>query len=204
MVVLLAPPPQEVAKADPASSTSTFGELTVTENLIRQEILRLNGDWESGSKPKLVAFLGKEFKSNHYEMLSHLPTLEYFFVQNGSVVDNYAVKCLSTVTSLKRLDFVRCEFDTTCLSLLDSNRDLRELNFEEVNFTDSLLHGMTQLNRVEKLTLSHVDLSDVADKSIDRIARMESLKKCQIWDCRGVSSERIKQLTREFPNIEWK
>jgi hypothetical protein len=39
-----------------------FGDLTITEDLIRREILSLGGDWESGKKPSLVSFYGGKFE----------------------------------------------------------------------------------------------------------------------------------------------
>jgi hypothetical protein len=42
------------------------GQLTVTEQLIRQVVLRLGGDWESSAMPKLVGFLSDKLESKRF------------------------------------------------------------------------------------------------------------------------------------------
>jgi hypothetical protein len=201
--VLLSPPRNDSESNVSIPRTSHWGQLTVTESLIRQEILRLDGDWESGAKPKLIAFLGQKFDSPKYEMLTHLPTVETFSAQECRKIDNFAIKCLSTIIFLKRLDFVRCEIDATCMSLLGSNRELREITFEEIQLKESVMDGITQLKQVETLIFNNVDLSLVSDDTIDRVSRMNSLKRCLFWDCRGMSTQRIEQLKATIPNVEW-
>lgn len=185
----------------PADEPTTRGKLTVTENLIRREILRLGGDWESGAKPKLVGFEGENFKSPHFEMLTHLPTVEFFSARDCKV-DDYAIKCLSSVISLRRLDLVRCEVDANCLSLLRSNRELRSLGFEEMRLSDKTMEEVTRLSQVETLVLIDVDASAVSDTTIDRIARMESLKEFVVSNCPGMTETRIKKIKSRLPKLE--
>lgn len=183
----------------PMSEPPAYGKLTVTESLIRQEILRLGGDWESGTKPKLIGFLGENFESEHFEMLTHLPSVEFFIVQECPV-DDFAIKCLSSVAALKRLDFVRCDFDATCLSLLRSNRELRALRFEETRLCDKAMRELTRVTQIEILEFSDVDLSGVSDETFDRLARMSSLKSLTIWNCKGLTAARIERLKSAVPD----
>lgn len=100
-----------------ADALPPYGKMTVTEELIRREIVRLGGDWESGEKPKLVSFIGDKFESRHFEMLTHVPTLEWFYVDT-SAIDEFALSCLSQVHQLERLDFVECKLESKGFSLL--------------------------------------------------------------------------------------
>jgi len=93
-----------------ADDVHPYGKLTVTEDLIRQETVRLGEDWESGAKPKLVYFLGDKFESRHFEMLTHLPTLEYFHADRCAI-DEFAMACLSQTHQLERLDIVQCKLE---------------------------------------------------------------------------------------------
>ncbi|PHS04154.1 MAG: hypothetical protein COA78_16985 [Blastopirellula sp.] len=194
---------KETVLAAPPNEPSTWGKLTATENLIRLEILRLDGDWESGSKPKLVGFLGQRFKSPHFEMLTHLPSTEWFSAQYCTEVDNFAIKCISSIISLKRLDFVGCEINTTCMSLLQSNRELRQLLIEDSQLSDSAFDGITQLSQVEILWLDDADLSEVSDISLEHMSRMSSLKECSLSGCTGMTAERFEKLKTALPNVKW-
>ncbi|KAA0142888.1 hypothetical protein FYZ48_00425 [Gimesia chilikensis] len=83
-----------------AAAPPPYGKLTVTENLIRQEIIRLDGDWESGAKPAFVSFRGDKFTSRHFEMLTHLPAMKYFHA-DGCAVNPFALACLTQVRHLQ-------------------------------------------------------------------------------------------------------
>ncbi|QDU02112.1 hypothetical protein V6x_18130 [Gimesia chilikensis] len=135
-----------------AAAPPPYGKLTVTENLIRQEIIRLGGDWESGAKPAIVSFRGDKFTSRHFEMLTHLPAMKYFHA-DGCAVDPFALACLTQVRQLDRLDIVNCQLKTTSFSLLRGNRELREILFDSVVIPETLLNELAQLQQLRKITL---------------------------------------------------
>jgi hypothetical protein len=202
-IALMSSANEETALKAPRVEAFPRGKLTVTENLIRREILRLGGEWEAWSKPKLVGFYGSNFESTHFEMLMHLPTVEWLSIQDCAV-DDFAMKCISSIDSLKRLDFVGCDINAKTLSLLQSNRELRYLQFEEKRLSDSMMDDITRLSQVESLSLINVDLTDVSDANINSIADMSSLKSCMFWSCEGMTPERLARLKAESSTIEWK
>lgn len=148
-----------------------FGRLTVTEDLIRREIIRLGGDWESGAKPLLVSFLGDKFESRHFEMLKHLPTVEYFHAE-GCAIDDFALSCLSEARQIERLDFKACKLESQRLSLLRGNRELREIHLEAIAVSDNL---------------------------IDEIASLKQIKEVAFNDCDGITDERLSKLRTALP-----
>lgn len=157
-----------------ADARPHYGKLTVTEELIRREILRLGGDWESGEKTKLVSFIGDQFESRHFEMLTHVPTLEGFYVDTCAI-DEYALSCLSQVHQLERLDFVECKLEPESFSLLRSNRELKEIIFDSVTIPDQL---MTEL------------------------AKLKNLNSISFIDCKGVTKEQISTLKAALPKVQ--
>ncbi|MEX0715003.1 MAG: hypothetical protein WD066_00370 [Planctomycetaceae bacterium] len=150
-----------------------YGQLTVTEDLIRREIVRLGGDWESGRKPVLVSFLGDKFESRHFEMLTHLPTVEYFHADE-CFIDHFALACLSQVHDLERLDIKRCSLKSESLSLLRGNRELKEIYLESITLTD---------------------------KVIAEIATLEHIKTLVFIDCEGLTAERMSTLKAALPDV---
>lgn len=150
-----------------------YGKLTVTEDLIRREIIRLGGDWESGAKPKLVSFLGDKFESRHFEMLTHLPTLEYFHADR-CVIDEFAIVCLSQLHQLKRLDIKRCKLMPKCFPLLQGNCVLKEIQFESVFISEQL---------------------------ITEIAKLQNVRKIVFIECKGITKERISTLKSALPSV---
>ncbi|MEQ8633525.1 hypothetical protein [Gimesia maris] len=157
-----------------ADALPHYGKLTVTEDLIRREIIRLGGDWESEAKPKLVSFIGDQFESRHFEMLTHLPTLELFYVDTCAI-DEFALACLSQIHQLERLDFVECKLEPLSFSLLRSNRELKEIIFDSVIIPDPL---MTEL------------------------AKLPNLNSISFIDCKGVTKEQISTLKAALPKVQ--
>lgn len=150
-----------------------YGQLTVTENLIRREIVRLGGDWESGRKPLLVSFLGDKFESRHFEMLTHLPTVEFFHAED-CLLDQFALACLSRMHRLERLDITRCSLKSESLSLLRGNRELKEIYLESITVTKQV---------------------------IAELATLEQIKTLMFDDCEGLTEERLSTLRAALPNV---
>ena len=147
-------------------------ELTVTEDLIRSEIRRLGGDWEAPSKPALVGFLGDKFESKHFEMLTHLPSLKWF-AAHDCAIDHYALACISQVRQLERLDFQGCKLESSSLSILRGNRELKQIWFESI---------------------------DVSDELISELATLKQIKNIILDDCKGVTEARLASLKAALPD----
>ncbi|MCH9654315.1 MAG: hypothetical protein K0U86_18700 [Planctomycetes bacterium] len=157
-----------------ADALPPYGKLTVTEDLIRREIVRLGGDWESGEKPKLVSFIGDKFESRHFEMLTHVPTLESFYVDTCAI-DEFAMACLSQIHQLERLDIVQCKLEPKSLSLLRGHRELKVIFFDSVFISDQL---MTEL------------------------AKFQNLRKIVFADCKGITQEQLSTLKAALLSVK--
>lgn len=148
------------------------GELTVTEQLIRNEVARLGGDWEVPSKPALVGFNGNKFESRHFEMLTHLPSLKWFSAHECPI-DHFALACIAQVRQLERLDFQGCKLESSSLSILRGNRELKQIIFDSINVTDQL---------------------------ITELASLKQLRTVYLNDCKGLTEERLATLKAALPD----
>ncbi len=157
-----------LASCSVLANEQSYGELTVTETLIRHEILRLGGDWESGAKPILVSFIGENFQSRHYEMLAHLPSMQFFHAEDCEV-DHFAFACLSQVRQLERLDLKGCRLKPEGLSLLQANRDLAEFHLEAITVSDELIEKIGKLKQ-----LKHIVFVDCAGMTDDQLSKIKT------------------------------
>ncbi len=160
------PPIQNEKRAKEKPDGQTYGQLTVTENLIRQEVVRLGGDWESGRKPQYIAFLGDKFKSRHFEMLMHLPSVTFFHAEDCPV-DAFALACLSQVSQLERLDIERCKLESECLSLLRRNRELNKIYLIDIVLSDKLIAELGALKQLE--TINFIDCEGLTDERLSAL-----------------------------------
>ena len=150
---------------------NAYGELTVTEDLIRSEIRRLGGDWEVPSKPALVGFFGNKFESKHFEMLTHLPGLKWF-AAHDCAIDSFALACIAQVRQLERLDLQGCEL-APCFSLLRGNRELKQIIFDSIELSDQL---------------------------IAEVGSLKQLKTIYFNDCKGLTEERLTKIKAVLPD----
>ncbi len=170
--------------------------LTVTEELIRREIIQLGGDWQGSSEPLLVAFLGEEFNSQHFEMLTHIPTLPYFCADTVAI-DDFAFSCLSEVHGLERLEFWNCNLESNCWSLLRDNRDLRHLRLLSVTMSDVEPIELASLTQLEELELDDMDVSEAL---IREISTMQNLRRVNFTGCPQITPEKRQELRDSMPN----
>jgi len=170
----------------------------MTERLIRDEILTLGGDWESGSKPQLIVFDGASFTTGHFEMLAHLPSVTHFVARNCTV-DGFALACLSRVRQLDRLDLVRCNIDSPSFSALKGNRLLREIHIESAELSNTFLLELASLQQIEKLDLAEIV---VPPNFVQCISDMKNLKECYLVNCQGLDSLSLETLKLNLPNAK--
>ena len=149
-----------------------YGELTVTEDLIRREIRRLGGDWELPSKPVLVGFLGVKFESKHFEMLTHLPSVTWF-AAHECAIDHFALACVSQLRQLERFDINGCKLESAHLSLLRGNRELKTIYLQFIPVSDQLL---------------------------TELATLKQIKNINFTDCEGLTDERLTTLKAALPD----
>ena len=173
-------------------------QLTATEQLIRNEVIRLGGDWESGTKPQLVAFVGDRFDSEHFELLTHLPDLRWLAVTDCDI-DCFGLSCISQLARLERIDLTRCRLDLKCFALLKRNRSLREIYLHSVEMDAISMAQLATLHHVEILMMTDLNVNE---KMINELLKMKQLKKCMLVDSDGYSMPLEKQLLNGLPNLE--
>ena len=171
-----------------------WSELTITQVLIRDEIRRLGGDWEDDGTPQLVAFTGGEFKSDHIEVLAHLPSVIAVVVSDVSV-DKESMGFIGQVTELRVLDITKCKLESGCFSPLSNCKKLSRLRLEDVTLTDEMIHDISLLSQVDALWISDVTVD--TDNSLSELLSMK-LKDFQIDTVHGASDETVSKLKRKI------
>lgn len=185
--------------AGPQADPSAFGQLTCTEALIRQEIIRLGGDWESGKRPQLVAFVGPKFEPRHYEMLTHLPDVS-FFSATDTTIDAYGLSCISQINNVDRIDIVRCRVVSGSVSVLRASRRLNSLWVESSVIHDEFFGEFSELVNLRTVVLEDIQ---IPEGLVDELAKMHWLKTCQLIRCRGLSDADMQELKKALPTTEF-
>jgi|GEM_PF-1562648 len=175
-----------------------YGQLTATEELIRAEVLRLGGDWESGDSPVLVGFWGASFEQKHFEFFSHLKTVKTLMLLEVGV--NAEALCyISRIDSLNRLTIEDTKFDGIGLSALSRNRQLADLTIRYAKFASNTAIGLSELTSLESLTLEDVEISA---EHFKQIQNLEKLKVCTITSVNFIPMDVIETLKRSLPDCE--
>ncbi len=153
------------------------GKLTYTQNLIRVDITRLGGEWEGGEEIERICFLGPNFKSDHFEMLSHCAGLKWFSAFDVGSCDKVALKHLFKIKSLQRIDVSNSGELADGFEYLPANTaKLKEVRIEASTLgTDAIL----ALQRVKSLSLLSLTLREITVEQVDALVKMKQLK--HLW-----------------------
>ncbi len=176
-------------------------EDSVTERLIREEVMRLDGEWESDGKSiKLLAFTGGEFRSEHLEMLSHLETVEWFYCESVDV-NRDDMRWLHSQTHMKQLDLLDSGEAVNGLALL-GNRVLSKI--ERIRLSNCELDDAV-LNEIKKMTsLETAEFLDVIveAQSLSKLSACSKLKKLDIQATNHVDPIILRNLQSKLVNCE--
>ena len=153
---------------------SAEGQLTYTQNLIREEIIRLGGEWEGSDAVKRICFAGESFKTEHFEMLSHCSGLEWFSAHDIRLCEKDALKHLLQIRSLVRVDLLGAgdlangleHIPVRCSKLEEVNVEAKHLNME----------AFSALQKVQSLRRLSLEVGSLEREQWELLSRMTQLK----------------------------
>ena len=119
-----------------------------TQRLIRQEILRLDGEWE-GDLPKRICFTGEKFASDHFEMLAHCTELDWLGFISISECKAEDLKHLGNLQALRRIDFYESDCLLEGLKFLANCRSLTEIRIESKIVDANALNSLASIRSLQ-------------------------------------------------------
>lgn len=175
------------------------GKMSATEKLIANEVIRLGGDFESLNCPELLGFEGPQFNSEHYDFLSHLPTIRIFYVFDA-IADAAAFQHIGDCPSLKEVQIKNPRsFDGVGLRCLARQRNLDKLLIEKAVISTEGIGELSQITSLRELVLDEVGLPE--GHLID-LARLANLKKLHLSTQNVQSQDELAKLRVLLPNCE--
>jgi hypothetical protein len=169
-------------------------DLTVTQELIKNEIIRLGGDWE----PRLVGFIGPRFTARHYEMLEHLTCVESVHLINVNVPPS-AFSSIAKASAVRRLDIQNGSCSAEGIEALGRLPHLSRVILEGVAITKKGMESLSQLETLEHLVLDDVD---VPPNSLGTLAKMRGLHSLYIATDAHIDKHEIEKLKASLPRCE--
>ena len=149
------------------------GQLTYTQDLIREEIIRLGGEWEGSDAVKRICFEGELFRTEHFEMLSHCTGLEWFGALDIRLCDKDALKHLLQIRSLIRVDLLGAgdladgleHIPVRCSKLKEVNVEAKHLSIE----------AFSALQKVQSLRRLSLEVGSLEREQWELLSRMRQL-----------------------------
>jgi len=149
-------------------------QLTYTQDLIREEIIRLGGEWEGSDAVKRICFAGELFKTEHFEMLSHCSGLEWFEAHDIRLCDKDALKHLLQIRSLIRVDLLGAgdladgleHIPVKCSKLEEVRVEAKHLSIE----------AFSALQKVQSLRHLSLEVGSLEREQCELVSRMKQLK----------------------------
>lgn len=156
-----------------------YGQLTLTERLIRKEVMESGGQWEGSDRVPLLGFIGERFTDEHFEMLSHIRAIEWFhaselkveseslrwlygqpmltkldLIDTGNLIDGLHLLGASVLGRLEIVRIAETKLSRKNLSCISSMRRLKELEALDVEVEVEALRMLTSCKRLKRLEIS--------------------------------------------------
>lgn len=213
-----------------AGGISKLKKLSSLETLHLQNFLVPDPAFDIvGDLKGLKEFVGTDFDEHRFQVISKLPDLELFRVENV-VADQNSLKILSRLKNLNVIDLNKCsKLDSKALGLLASLsrlhhfelnktpllkrlndnplnhiskfRGLRTLGLEYDNLTDEDMDLIKSMNTLRTLKLNGND--KLTDEALRKIEKLE-LEKLHVDGCDQISDDAIETYKRCHPQCEVK
>ncbi|MEM7312077.1 MAG: hypothetical protein AAF497_02885 [Planctomycetota bacterium] len=117
-------------------------------------------------------------------------------------VTSEMVKHVSHLTSLENLNIHDVTLEPDCLASLDGLPNLKVLEIYHTNLQDNDLKYISRLGSVEKLEI--YGCKELTGANLLELTKLKNLSYLMIWECRGISKEKLEELSRLLPNCEKK
>ena len=176
-----------------AASNQLFAQETMTTSLIRQEVVRCGGEWEGNLNIKLLGFIGKKFTNEHFEMLSHLRGIEWFYC-DAIEGDSTQLRWLYDQEHLKRMDLLASGNLVNGLGLMGTRvlGRIEKLRIEKCTLSTESLTNIAKMGVLETAEFLDVTIDDVS--SLTLLTKCENLKSLEIAATHPVDAEIVRRL----------
>ena len=158
-------------------AAATDAPLTVTQDLIRREVIALDGIWEgAGNRVRLVAFLGPKFTNGHFEMLEHLQTIEQFYCSEVPAKPE-CLKALSATKGLRYVEIVGCGQLIDGLPLVgqDNLKEIELLRANDCKVSTTVFETIQIMTKLKTLELSDVEFKPADIRLLEQLKSLKQL-----------------------------
>jgi hypothetical protein len=187
------------ANQESAESKASESNLTATEQLIGSKIFELGGEWEGPGRMIFVSYYGPKFKTDHFEYLSHLPSLKILDV-NSATLDSNALSYISTVAGLEELTIRNCSFDNKDIGIIANCKNLRRLELVGVELSKEGMEGLVKLNGLKYFHFEDAPVSSGLFKALEHFKQLEE---CTIVANNQVDASFVDELKKAIPDCEF-
>jgi hypothetical protein len=171
---------------------------SVTESLIRDEIIRLGGEWEGGAVPARVGFIGARFSERHFEMLEHLRPFRMLTLHTVDVGPD-AMKSISKLASLEKLHIEESTLASQGSVKLSGLKMLTSLKLYECKVDPHWIGAVGEIPSLKHLSLERVDLPP---ETLEIVGRLRNLENLNINSSREFKAEEIEKLKAKLPRCK--
>lgn len=180
------------------STNPATAQRTITEELLRREIVRLGGEWEGDNAPSRIGFSGPGFSQDHFEMLEHIRGTQMLTLVDIDLGPK-ATKSLGTVKTLKRLYVERCRLAQMGYDPLNQLTALASLEVYDCDIPLEFIGAIAKLETLKSVVLVDAQLPMTAIEELSKIRKLERL---QVYSSREFSALEIERLRSRLPSCK--
>jgi hypothetical protein len=170
-----------------------LAEPPYTHRIIIKEISRLGGESESETNVVFVAFRGREFATDHFEMLSHLSELRWFSADDVNAQPD-GLKMLASLPKLSRIDIHKSRQLVNGLVQLRGKKSLEEIKLEDIDLSSDVVDAMQEMPSLTSLELESIRIDA---KALDSLIKLCTKLELTFGLIEGISSEQLQTLLTE-------
>lgn len=180
--------------------SSAAAQLTLTERLIREEVMEADGQWEGSDRVPLLGFIGEKFTDEHFELVAHIRAIEWFHVSEVNV-EPESLRWLSRQPLLTKLDLIDSGNLIDGLHLLGDSV-LGRLESVRISGTTLSRKNLFSISKMRRLTALEALDVEVNAESLVLIAKCKSLAKLEIRATNDIPISVVSDLEEKLPDCE--
>jgi hypothetical protein len=184
------------------ASDSAHAQLTLTESLIRREVMEFGGDWEGSDRVALLAFVGDRFTNEHFELLSHIRAVEWFHVSNVRASPE-SLRWLYGQPLLTKLDILESGQMVDGMNLIGTSvlGRLEEVRISDCKLSEENLRDIANMHKLKLLVLEAVEIKS---EDVHYLSKCKLLKKLQLISINDIATTAIDELRESLPTCDIK
>lgn len=172
--------------------------LNPTQERIKNEILRLDGDWE----PRLIGFIGPKFTQRHYEMLEHMDGVENLALMNLTVPKG-AFDSIAKLRTLRWIEITDCKFPCEEIAALRRIPKLSKITIEGFDADVKLTKdGIESLSEIENLSTLELNGVEIPPNSVETLAKLKHLETLSVSAESHIDDAEIARVRKALPHCD--